>query len=157
MKDLIKQLTETYGPSGFEQAVRDTIEAQVTAHADREVVLCAGAVGSPQLLLLSGIGPAAHLRDLGIDVVADIAGVGENLQDHLLTIAGYKTLLKGSVKLSVPRLLGWMLRYSLARSGPVSGAPAGVPSGAPGTGADQRVARHTTEKGARPFRSSAPF
>lgn len=48
-----------------------------------EVVLCGGAINSPQLLQLSGIGPADHLRSLGIDVVADLPGVGANLQDHL--------------------------------------------------------------------------
>jgi choline dehydrogenase len=50
-------------------------------HAHEAVVLCAGAYNTPQLLLQSGIGPASHLRDFGIDVVADLA-VGENLQDH---------------------------------------------------------------------------
>jgi len=50
-----------------------------------EVVLCAGTIGSAQLLLLSGIGPAEHLRALGIEVVADLPGVGENLHDHLLS------------------------------------------------------------------------
>ena len=49
------------------------------------VVVCGGTIGSPQLLLLSGIGPADHLRSLGIDVVADLPGVGENLHDHLLS------------------------------------------------------------------------
>jgi choline dehydrogenase len=48
-----------------------------------EVILCGGAINSPQLLLLSGIGPAADLESLGIDVVADLPGVGSNLQDHL--------------------------------------------------------------------------
>ena len=52
------------------------------ARRDREVLLCGGAVNSPQLLMLSGIGPAAHLREHGIDVVADLAGVGQRLQDH---------------------------------------------------------------------------
>jgi choline dehydrogenase len=56
--------------------------APVQAVASGEVIVCAGALGSPQLLLLSGIGPAPQLRGLGIDPVADIAGVGENLQDH---------------------------------------------------------------------------
>ncbi len=51
--------------------------------ARREVVLCAGAIGSPHLLLLSGIGPADHLRSFGIDVVADVPEVGHNFQDHL--------------------------------------------------------------------------
>ena len=48
-----------------------------------EVIVCGGAINSPQLLMLSGIGAAAQLRRLGIDVVADVPGVGENLQDHL--------------------------------------------------------------------------
>ena len=54
-----------------------------------EVILCAGAIGSPQLLLLSGIGPASQLRSLGIDVAADIPGVGANLQDHTMILASY--------------------------------------------------------------------
>ena len=56
----------------------------VTAHAAREVVVAGGAFGSPHLLMVSGIGPAAHLRDHGVPVVLDVAGVGENLQDHLV-------------------------------------------------------------------------
>ena len=51
--------------------------------AEREVILCAGAIGSPRLLLLSGIGPADHLRAVGVAVVHDLPGVGGNLQDHL--------------------------------------------------------------------------
>ncbi len=54
-----------------------------TARAAREVLLCAGAVNSPQLLMLSGLGPADHLRAQGIAVHADLPGVGNNLQDHL--------------------------------------------------------------------------
>jgi choline dehydrogenase len=52
--------------------------------ARREVVLCGGAVNSPQLLMLSGIGPADHLRGIGIPVLADLPGVGQNLQDHAM-------------------------------------------------------------------------
>ncbi len=46
------------------------------------MLLAAGAIGSPQLLMLSGIGPAEHLREVGLDVRHDLPGVGENLQDH---------------------------------------------------------------------------
>ncbi|UOY01727.1 GMC family oxidoreductase [Blastococcus sp. PRF04-17] len=55
-----------------------------TAHAAREVVLSGGAINSPQLLMLSGIGPADHLREVGVDVVHDLSGVGGGLQDHPL-------------------------------------------------------------------------
>jgi choline dehydrogenase len=54
-----------------------------TARARREIILSGGPINSPQLLKLSGVGPAAELRSLGIDVIADRPGVGENLQDHL--------------------------------------------------------------------------
>jgi choline dehydrogenase len=57
-------------------------ETTTTAYADREVILCAGAVATPQLLMLSGIGPPAHLREHGFTVASDLPGVGRNLQDH---------------------------------------------------------------------------
>jgi choline dehydrogenase len=57
--------------------------ATLTAHARREVLLCAGAIASPQILQRSGVGPAALLREFDIPVVQDLPGVGENLQDHL--------------------------------------------------------------------------
>lgn len=53
------------------------------ARASREVLLCAGAIASPQLLLLSGIGPADELRELGVPLIQSLPGVGRNLQDHL--------------------------------------------------------------------------
>jgi choline dehydrogenase len=62
---------------------RDGSEA--VAHAESEVILSGGTINSPQLLLLSGIGPADQLRGLGIDVKADLPGVGENLHDHTMT------------------------------------------------------------------------
>ena len=55
----------------------------LTVHARREVLLCAGAIASPQILQRSGVGPAALLREFDIPVVQDLPGVGENLQDHL--------------------------------------------------------------------------
>lgn len=56
---------------------------QHKAYAESEVILCLGAFGSPQLLMLSGIGPAKHLHDMGIEGWHDLPGIGENLQDHL--------------------------------------------------------------------------
>jgi len=61
------------------------------AHTAGEVIVCAGAVGSPHLLLLSGIGPAARLRALGIEPAADLPGVGSNLQDHPIALTCYAT------------------------------------------------------------------
>jgi len=63
--------------------------APARAQASAEVIVCAGAVGSPQLLMLSGIGPAGQLRALGIDPVADIAEVGQNLHDHPIVKASF--------------------------------------------------------------------
>jgi len=56
---------------------------RIEVRADREVVLCAGAIGSPQILLLSGVGPADELKKLGIAPIHDLPGVGKNLHDHL--------------------------------------------------------------------------
>ena len=64
--------------------------ARRTVRANREVILSGGAINSPQLLMLSGIGPADHLRSIGIDPVADLAGVGANLQDHLSISSVYE-------------------------------------------------------------------
>lgn len=56
-----------------------------TARANREVVVCGGALESPKLLMLSGIGPADHLKEQGIDVLVDLPGVGQNFHNHVLT------------------------------------------------------------------------
>ena len=60
-----------------------------TAHAGKEVILCGGALNSPQLLLLSGIGPAEHLAEFDIPVIKDLPGVGQNLMDHMQVPLAY--------------------------------------------------------------------
>jgi choline dehydrogenase len=72
---------------------------------DREVVVCAGAVGTPHLLMLSGIGPAAHLRAVGIDVLVDAPGVGQNLHDHLMCWIGYRATAPLPSATGVPHVL----------------------------------------------------
>ncbi|CAN5208208.1 GMC family oxidoreductase N-terminal domain-containing protein [soil metagenome] len=99
---------------------------RVIARAEREVVLCAGAIGSPQILQLSGIGPAELSRSHGIAVVADLPGVGANLQDHLQIRAVYT--IEGAPTLNVLASSLWGkarigLQYLLSRSGPMSMAP----------------------------------
>jgi len=69
----------------------------ITANASTEVILSAGVVGSPQLLMLSGIGPAAHLRDMGITLVKDLPGVGQNLNDHPDFVLKFKCLKPVSI------------------------------------------------------------
>ena len=63
----------------------------IEVRARREVILSAGAFGSPQLLMLSGIGPAAHLQQVGVPVAHDLAGVGRNLQDHIDYVQTWRT------------------------------------------------------------------
>jgi choline dehydrogenase-like flavoprotein len=91
-----------------------------------EVILSAGAVGSVQLLLLSGVGPAAHLQELGIPVALDKAGVGRNLQDHLqlrliYKVTGVKTL--NETYGSLFARAGMALDYAFRRRGPLTMAP----------------------------------
>jgi choline dehydrogenase len=86
-----------------------------TARASREVILSGGTVNSPQLLMLSGIGPASHLRSLGLDVVADLPGVGRNLQDHLGVPVSVHC--RRPVTLMVAETLSNLLRYLILRRG----------------------------------------
>lgn len=88
------------------------------AEAAREVILCGGAVQSPQLLLLSGFGPADYLRQQGIAQVAETTGVGENLQDHLQAPIVYRC--RKAVSLSRAETLVNMLRWQLLGSGPLT-------------------------------------
>jgi choline dehydrogenase len=99
------------------------------AAANAEVILSAGAIGSPQLLQLSGIGPATLLQQHGIEVNADVPGVGENLQDHVQTrqmfrVSNTVTLNQKANSLVSKVMMG--LEYALFRSGPLSSGPAPV-------------------------------
>ncbi|MCZ6511794.1 MAG: GMC family oxidoreductase N-terminal domain-containing protein [Alphaproteobacteria bacterium] len=94
--------------------------------ADGEVVLATGSVGSPQLLELSGIGGGALLQAHGIDVVCDLPGVGENLQDHLQIRCAYKVHGVKTLNEKANKLVGKAsiaLEYALFRRGPMSMAP----------------------------------
>jgi choline dehydrogenase len=84
--------------------------------AEREVILCAGTIASPQLLMVSGIGPADHLRQHEIDPILDLPGVGENLQDHVVAPLRYRCDRPVSISRQLGLLgrarigLEWMLR-----------------------------------------------
>ncbi|MFG6442832.1 GMC family oxidoreductase [Roseateles sp. LKC17W] len=111
--------------SGVEVLTPHGVE-QPWLNAGGEVILAAGAVGSPQLLQLSGLGPGALLQRLGLNVKADLPGVGANLQDHLqlrtvYKVQGTQTLNTRSASLLGKALIG--LEYALRRSGPMSMAP----------------------------------
>ena len=97
-----------------------------TAVAHRETLLAAGAIGSPHILQLSGIGPAASLQRHGIKPVVDAPGVGENLQDHLqlrmvYKVQGVKTLNTSAASWFGKAKIG--IEYAFLRSGPMSMAP----------------------------------
>jgi len=94
--------------------------------ARHEVILSSGAIGSPQLLQLSGVGPGALLQSHGIDVVLDRPGVGANLQDHLQIRCAYKVTGAKTLNTMANSLWGQTkigLEYLLKRTGPMSMAP----------------------------------
>jgi len=96
------------------------------AESAHETILTAGAIGSPQILQLSGVGPADLLQQHGISVVLDAPGVGENLQDHLQLRMGFKVQGAKTLNTMANSLFGKMrigLEYALNRSGPMSMAP----------------------------------
>jgi choline dehydrogenase len=106
----------------FREASGNLAEARV----GRELLLSAGAVNSPQLLQLSGVGPAALLKQHGIDIVHDLPGVGENLQDHLQIRTAFR--IEGAATLNERQASLWgkagiALEYALKRAGPMAMAP----------------------------------
>jgi choline dehydrogenase len=103
-------------------AFADRVGRERVAHAAAEVILCGGAIGSPQLLMLSGIGEGAHLSQLGIAPLVDRPAVGRNLQDHLqarLVFRCHEPTLNDEVRtLSAKARIA--LKYALFRAGPMT-------------------------------------
>ena len=95
--------------------------ARKSVRAETEILVTAGAIGTPKVMMLSGVGPAAHLREHGIDVVHDLPGVGENLNDHfgidiVAELNGHYSL----DKYNKPHWALWAgMEYVLFRSGPI--------------------------------------
>ncbi len=99
---------------------------QRAARSRGEVILAAGSIGSPHILMLSGVGPAAQLPEFGIPVVLDRSGVGANLHDHLqlrmiYKVSGVKTL--NETYASIFNRVGMGLNYAFRRRGPMTMAP----------------------------------
>jgi choline dehydrogenase len=89
-----------------------------SVQAKQEILLCGGAVNSPQLLMLSGIGPAAHLQQMGIEVVHDLPGVGQNLQDH--PVAGVTYHCRQPITLESAEKMTNIVSYLLFKKGPLT-------------------------------------
>jgi choline dehydrogenase-like flavoprotein len=113
-------LIENRRAVGVEYHTRD---GRRTARASGEVIVSGGAYGSPQLLLLSGLGPAQHLQDMGIGVVRDMPAVGSNLHDHFNSYVSWrcgKPITLNDLERSVWRKVAAGVRYGLFRSGPMA-------------------------------------
>ena len=94
--------------------------ARRTVSARREIILCAGATNSPQLLMLSGIGPQDHLKEMGIDLIHHLPGVGKHLQDHPTVHVAMENPSAESYAISakaLPRILASPFKYLANRSG----------------------------------------
>jgi choline dehydrogenase len=129
-------------------------DADYLAKARCEVIVSAGAVNSPQLLELSGIGNGARLQQMGIDVVQDLAGVGENLQDHLqlrmaYKVSGVRTLNTLSAHWWGKAWIG--LQYAVMRSGPMSMAPSQLGAFAKSNPDDPTITRPDVEYHVQPL------
>ncbi|MDE3009527.1 MAG: GMC family oxidoreductase N-terminal domain-containing protein [Pseudomonadota bacterium] len=104
------------------ELVAGTSRTPIIARAEREVIVSSGAIGSPRLLMQSGIGPADHLRAVGVPVVHDLPGVGSNLQDHLdLFVIAECSGDHTYDKFNRPHHAAWAgIEYLLFRRGPVA-------------------------------------
>jgi choline dehydrogenase len=94
-----------------------------TARATREVIVSGGVYGSPQLLMLSGLGPAVHLKQHGIAVIKDMPGVGSHLHDHFNTYVAYRCaqpVTMNDLAISLPRRVMAAAQYALGRTGPLA-------------------------------------
>jgi choline dehydrogenase len=101
-----------------------TPEGLETARARGEVIVSGGVYGSPQLLLLSGVGPGAHLREMGVTVVRDLPAVGANLHDHFNSYVAWRATKSGTLNdlaRSPARKFMAGIQYALSRRGPLSG------------------------------------
>ncbi|MGR3632286.1 MAG: GMC family oxidoreductase [Limimaricola soesokkakensis] len=125
----VERLVIAPGPDGRPRCTGAVIRRggqTITVQARREVILSAGAIGSPQILQLSGIGPARESKAHGIEVLHDLPGVGENLQDHLQIRAVYKVKGAKTLNTLAGNLFGKArigLEYALRRTGPMSMSP----------------------------------
>ena len=102
----------------------DAALSEEFSRASREVIVSGGAYGSPQLLLLSGLGPAQHLQDMGIEVIRDMPAVGSNLHDHFNTAVSWrcsKPITLNDLQNNPLRKIAAGIRYGLFRSGPMAG------------------------------------
>ena len=129
-------------------------DADYLAKARCEVIVSAGAVNSPQLLELSGIGSGTRLQQMGIDVVKDLPGVGENLQDHLQLRMAYK--VRGVRTLNTLSAHWWGkawigLQYAFTRSGPMSMAPSQLGAFARSNPEDVSITRPDVEYHVQPL------
>uniref|UniRef100_UPI000EF51877 glucose dehydrogenase [FAD, quinone]-like isoform X1 n=1 Tax=Ciona intestinalis TaxID=7719 RepID=UPI000EF51877 len=117
----VRQIVFEEGEDGRKRAsgviyVRDDVEVKVRAR--KEVIVSGGAVGSPQLLMLSGIGPKQHLKDTGIPLVADLPGVGQNMQDHVQVPATFRAETEG-LTMGDKTFLSSVLEYVIGSTGPL--------------------------------------
>lgn len=99
--------------------IRDGVKSVV--HTKREIILSAGAIGSPHILMNSGIGPRQNLENVGVEVVHASEGVGRNLQDHI-AVGGINWLIDKPIGINTARLvnINTALRYAVAETGPLT-------------------------------------